>query len=794
MNSTSEHWREHQSKPVTEQCRELVSEQQQCSREVSGSEWHGRERMDIFSKRLQGQQNRYVSELHGVKETEIISAAIKIENSLGYLPKPPASYSVGHTSKRGECPLDSVSQRQGNVCINTDQKHVEDQETQRIIYANGRLLTKTKPEVQMFCGKSTLTTLETMPCTPSEFKTDISDLITNRAGTSCHHNSHVEKQPSSEKGCLGSCCETKVAVSTLPLHVEQDPRGNIAKEQNIPPVMSSLQSTKLYKDDGKKTASRVITLDEARSGLLKVIAFLESHPIMGNDYIQHLWQLLNLIEDYGKKMATGVAMPLSGLKDEDDASDLRPKPRDILKQCVAEGEPVNECPNKVINSNTVYFTSVKRNLICKVKKACRLSLKCSQAVQKHAKCRTHRDIIKSKCVHAKRENVPEHCVAQVTSEEDSESHDLCGASEESRCDSSEEQLAGHSSEGSDAIPIKHSLRRKRVKDVSSLRCNVCGKLFKKAWHLKDHLLIHTGEKPFKCDMCGKGFRRQSYIKQHQMLHTGEKPFSCTSCNKSFRSTSELKQHQIVHTGEKPHKCDNCSARFAYAAGLKSHMRTHTDDRPFSCSICGVQLAHPGSLKIHTIRVHTKDRRFVCSSCGKAFATSADLKTHQKTHTGERPYVCPICTRRFSQCGQLKTHMRTHTGEKPYLCPMCGKGFAHTSSLSVHVRGHTGERPYQCALCDMRCSDSTNLKKHMRMHNNKKLYKCAICDQSFSQRNRLGKHMTAHMTAAGDRHQTGGKASVQRNPARDRELVQSGDNFVNVRTQAYPNNNEQKLQV
>ena len=44
--------------------------------------------------------------------------------------------------------------------------------------------------------------------------------------------------------------------------------------------------------------------------------------------------------------------------------------------------------------------------------------------------------------------------------------------------------------------------------------------------LRQHKVVHTGEKAFKCDECGKQFSQKGNLKKHQLIHTGEKAFTC----------------------------------------------------------------------------------------------------------------------------------------------------------------------------------------------------------------------------------------------------------------------------
>jgi hypothetical protein len=64
---------------------------------------------------------------------------------------------------------------------------------------------------------------------------------------------------------------------------------------------------------------------------------------------------------------------------------------------------------------------------------------------------------------------------------------------------------------------------------SSIRCDICYRVFPREKSLQAHKRIHTGEKPYCCDYpsCGKAFTQSGQLKTHQRLHTGEKPFICS---------------------------------------------------------------------------------------------------------------------------------------------------------------------------------------------------------------------------------------------------------------------------
>jgi len=77
----------------------------------------------------------------------------------------------------------------------------------------------------------------------------------------------------------------------------------------------------------------------------------------------------------------------------------------------------------------------------------------------------------------------------------------------------------------------------------------CGKIFTTRFSLRRHTLTHMNIKQHKCPYCEKRFALAQYLKEHIYIHTGERPFVCKfpSCGKSFRQAGKLSIHKKIHT-------------------------------------------------------------------------------------------------------------------------------------------------------------------------------------------------------------------------------------------------------
>ncbi|XP_040277227.1 zinc finger protein 131 isoform X2 [Bufo bufo] len=114
-------------------------------------------------------------------------------------------------------------------------------------------------------------------------------------------------------------------------------------------------------------------------------------------------------------------------------------------------------------------------------------------------------------------------------------------------------------------------------------CQYCDKQFDHFGHFKEHLRKHTGEKPFQCPNCHEHFARNSTLKCHLTAcqhgvgakKGRKKLYECQVCDSVFNCWDQFKDHLVLHTGDKPNHCTLCDMWFMQGSELRKHLRdTH----------------------------------------------------------------------------------------------------------------------------------------------------------------------------------------------------------------------------
>lgn len=76
-------------------------------------------------------------------------------------------------------------------------------------------------------------------------------------------------------------------------------------------------------------------------------------------------------------------------------------------------------------------------------------------------------------------------------------------------------------------------------------CTICGREFKDAGNLNQHMHTHGDSKRYICNFCGKGFHMPYNLKEHMHQHTGERPYKCSVCEKTFNRQTLRTAHMRV---------------------------------------------------------------------------------------------------------------------------------------------------------------------------------------------------------------------------------------------------------
>ncbi|KAM5179502.1 zinc finger protein 740 isoform 2-T2 [Mantella aurantiaca] len=170
-------------------------------------------------------------------------------------------------------------------------------------------------------------------------------------------------------------------------------------------------------------------------------------------------------------------------------------------------------------------------------------------------------------------------------------------------------------------------------------CEHCYGAFRSSYHLKRHLYIHTGERPYECDMCDMKFIQKYHLDRHKRVHSGEKPYQCERCQQAFSRTDRLLKHKRM--------CQGCHTNMG-------------------------ETESGASLPTYSPNYHVDRDGFIS--------------------TGERPFECDMCDMKFVQKYHLDRHKRIHSGEKPFKCDRCKQAFSRTDRLLRHKRMCQGNRP------------------------------------------------------------------------------------------------------
>ncbi|CRK94965.1 CLUMA_CG008453, isoform A [Clunio marinus] len=340
---------------------------------------------------------------------------------------------------------------------------------------------------------------------------------------------------------------------------------------------------------------------------------------------------------------------------------------------------------------------------------------------------------------------------------------------------------------------------------TSVTCEICGNSVR---NYKTHMMIHTGENPFKCKFCPREFKHSSGYEYHvRAEHTGERPYRCPvkGCNRVFIDSRNSSKHIKASHGlkdVKPIRIENPKKKYkshkeipiTFEIPLKVSEKFQTyilfknelegrfvvqpqdmdigdhqaneegvlpdvmleklkgitwQNYEWKCEECEENFENVVDVEKHSLKHHKK--RVVRDCCLETYKTYPKYIFHiTEKHQPELKYCCLICSEYRTSFLHLYQHMKSsHPNHNFYFCLYCGQYFVGGTILYNHIHTKHILLPlsYQCDLCGKHFSVKNQLWGHMTNHvtsKNPKSFMCEICALSFRSIFTLQSHQKRHL--------------------------------------------------
>ncbi|KAL7407009.1 hypothetical protein ABVT39_001508 [Epinephelus coioides] len=105
-------------------------------------------------------------------------------------------------------------------------------------------------------------------------------------------------------------------------------------------------------------------------------------------------------------------------------------------------------------------------------------------------------------------------------------------------------------------PLRDHIKYCQDREGGHMVCPLCGYTATLRAQMERHLALHNQvqdkgvmsldpsieTRKFKCLQCGKAFKYKHHLKEHLRIHSGEKPYECSNCKKRFSHSGSYSSH------------------------------------------------------------------------------------------------------------------------------------------------------------------------------------------------------------------------------------------------------------
>uniref|UniRef100_A0A146MCY3 Zinc finger protein 26 n=1 Tax=Lygus hesperus TaxID=30085 RepID=A0A146MCY3_LYGHE len=172
--------------------------------------------------------------------------------------------------------------------------------------------------------------------------------------------------------------------------------------------------------------------------------------------------------------------------------------------------------------------------------------------------------------------------------------------------------------------------------INNFQCKVCSGYFPNKDDLDSHFRGHRiMKREYSCRECKMILKTRAACWDHLNLHLRGRSkavgIPCEVCGRILSTRITLKEHMLIHSGEKPFECQLCGRKIRHRVNFLLHVQGHTLGLPHQCSSCGMSFNKKSELNLHVSNEHPEQKDYDCSICGIKFKTESRFLKHAVTH-------------------------------------------------------------------------------------------------------------------------------------------------------------------